>query len=225
VPLVSLRNSTFLDALRGWPRRAAVVCCLLLAALSALHPGNPHPAATPGNTRLVLIAARPLAPGALLSAADVNLVDWPERLVPSSALSLEASAIGHRVGASVDRGEPLTRSRLLDTSISAALAPGQVAVSVSLRDQGQSAILAPGSVIDLYAGVAADAVLADGKALPNEAAGREIATAVTVLALVSEPSTTQSAGLVVVLAVSRSTASRLANLPSDTLLATLRAPP
>jgi pilus assembly protein CpaB len=225
VPLVSLRNSSFLDALRGWPRRAAAVCCLLLAAVSALRPGNSHPAAAPGNTRPVLIAAHPLTAGAVLRAADVDLVHWPERLVPSSALSLEASVVGHRVGASIDRGEPLTRSRLLDTSISAALAPGQVAVSVSLRDQGQSAILAPGSVIDLYAGVAGDTVLADGKALPKEDSGREIATAVTVLALMSEPSATQSAGLVVVLAVTRSTASRLANLPSDSLLATLRAPP
>ncbi|MDQ1743001.1 MAG: hypothetical protein QOE23_1340, partial [Pseudonocardiales bacterium] len=146
--VLSSRLSGLLAVLAGWPRRVAAALCLLLAVVSALgSAGSPAP---PHRTPLV-VTARPLAPGTLLAAADLATVDWPAQLVPTGAVRRLADVLGHIVAAGMTRGEPLTEARLLDTGISAALTPGQVALTIGLAGGNQATILQAGALVDLYA--------------------------------------------------------------------------
>jgi pilus assembly protein CpaB len=204
------------DILAGWPRRLAALCCLLLAAVTGLSkPGNrPGPSAEP-----VVVAARDLAAGQLLGSADTRVVSWPADLVPSSAARAAIDVTGKTIAARMVRGEPITATRLLDTAVTAALRPGQVAVTVSLTDRGQRAVLGPGSLIDLYA---ASTVDYGARASANANATR-VADKLRVLAVL--PSTQHAdRELTLVLAADPAVASRLANQTSETLLATLRPP-
>jgi Flp pilus assembly protein CpaB len=218
------RRFRLLQLMSGWPRRTLALLCFLIAAVSAVLPPGHRGAA--GPTGVVLVAARPLAAGAILTKSDLASSIWPAALIPGSALHSTGPAVGRPLGAAMARGEPLTTTRLLDTSVASALRPGQVAATITLADRGQAAILAAGSLIDVYAPTAAG-VLVDGKALnatPSDpSAGRAVASAVRVLAVLP-PQDRTDGGLSLVVAVDRPTASRLANQTSPTLIATLRAP-
>jgi Flp pilus assembly protein CpaB len=213
-----------LQLMSGWPRRTVAGLCFLLAGVSALMPPSHRPAG--GPTGVVLVAARPLAAGAILTKSDLASSIWPVALIPSSALRSTGPVVGRPLGAAMARGEPLTTTRLLDTSVTSALLAGQVAATVTLADRGQAVILAAGSLIDLYAPSAAG-VLVDGRAvdpLPSDpAAGRAVASAVRVLAVLP-PQDRAEGGLSLIVAVDRATAAHLANQTVPTLIATLRRP-
>jgi pilus assembly protein CpaB len=218
---IRFRTNSMLTALSGWPRRVAALICLILAAAAALIGPEPGRADSIERTASVLIAARGLTAGSVLAATDVRLSSWPISLVPAGTITNRKDAIGRTIGAAMARGEPMTVSRLLDTSIASALTAGQVAVTITLRDGGQGAILAPGARIDLY-GASDSLLIADGKPLTSSASsGRQLATAARVLAVVAQPQSS-GGGLTIVVATDRSAAARLANQPTDTLLATLR---
>ena len=93
-----------------------------------------------------------------------------------------SDALGHTVGAAMTRGEPLTAARLLDTGISAALAPGQVALTIGLAAGNQAAILQAGALIDLYA-TALMPALHRGPSAARRPGGRRLGTSVRVLAV------------------------------------------
>jgi Flp pilus assembly protein CpaB len=206
------RHSPLISRLAGWPRRTLAVACLLLAVASLLlgrtgradRAASSAPAATLAT---VLVAARPLAAGTVLDAADLRALAWPESLAPATVLADAHAAIGRTVGAAMARGEPLTASRLLDTSISAALSRNQVAVTVNLQQQSRASILSAGALVDLYAA---------------GAAGRPLVSAARVLAVLAPSAAAQDGPLSVVLAVSRAEVGRLAGQPIETILATLR---
>jgi Flp pilus assembly protein CpaB len=205
-----------IDTLAGWPRRLAALCCLLLAAVTALSSGGNR---SKLSAEPVVIAARDLAAGQLLGSADTRVVNWPAELVPSSAVRAATELTGKTIAARMVRGEPITSTRLLDTAITAALRPGQVAVTVSLADRGQRAVLGAGSLIDLYAASAVD-YAARASANPNAS---RVADNLRVLAVL--PSTQHAdRELTLVLAADPAVASRLANQTSATLIATLRPP-
>jgi Flp pilus assembly protein CpaB len=219
-PLHRSRLSSALTLLGGWPRRAAAVLCLCLAVLSAVSARSPAPT---GASTDVVVAVRDLRPGALLTAGDVRIQAWPDANAPPSALHRVADVVGHQAGGSLARGEPVTTARLLDTSILSALRPGQVAVTIALSDQSQAAILHAGALVDLYAR-AHEGVLADGKPVSSSGAGRGMATAVRILAVLPNAEGRSPDGPSIVIAADSETASHLANLPSGPFLATLRPP-
>jgi Flp pilus assembly protein CpaB len=211
-------------SLAGWPRRLAALLCLTLAVLSALTSLHSRSSAQLEARIQVVLTAHSLPAGTVLTHADLKLVQWPASWVPPDALASTGAALGHRIGAAMSAREPLTANRMLDGSITGSLKAGQVAVSITLPDLGQAAILSAGAVIDLWA--ANDAgVIADGQRVSRGTPGRVIATAVRVLLVLLPSEHASSSGLTVVLAVDRSAASRLANQPSGTLLATLRQDP
>jgi Flp pilus assembly protein CpaB len=206
----------------GWPRRLAALLCLTLAVLSALTSLHSRSSAQSEARIQVVLTTRSLPAGTVLTRADLKLVQWPASWVPPDALASTGAALGHPIGAAMSAREPLTAKRMLDGSITGSLKPRQVALTVTLPDVGQAAILSAGAMIDLWA--ANDAgVVADGKPVRDSAPGREIATAVRVLVVLPPSERVSATGLTVVLAVDRTAASRLANQPSGTLLATLRA--
>jgi Flp pilus assembly protein CpaB len=218
----SLSRLTGLVAiLAGWPRRAAAVLCLVLAVLSAV---SSRAAPGPERRSTVLVTVKPLPPGTVLAATDLAAVLWPEAIVPVAAVRRLSDALGHTVGAAMSRGEPITAARLLDTGISAALAPGEVALTINLAGGNQAAILQAGALIDLHA-ASADAALI-GSSLPPAGRSQPLGTNLRVLAVVPpspDPvSGSGSPGLVI--AADRATATRLADRSAGPFLASLVPP-
>jgi hypothetical protein len=192
-----------------------------VAALSALA----SPAAPSHEHRSpVLVTSKPLPPGTVLTAADLATALWPEEAVPAAAVRRLSDALGHTVGAAMSRGEPLTAARLLDTGISAALAPGQVALTIGLAGGDQAAILHAGALIDLYA-ADADTALIGGSPSPS-GGGRRLGTGLRVLAVLppSPERAGDSGGASLVIAADRATAARLADRPAGQFLASLVPP-
>ncbi|HEX8095613.1 SAF domain-containing protein [Jatrophihabitans sp.] len=220
--LAPSRFARHLSILAGWPRRVAALLCLVLALVSAL---TSHAPAAAGHTASVVVTAKPLRPGTVLRAADLAAARWPEALVPAAAVLRLADALGHTVGAAMTRGEPVTAARLLDTGISAALDPGQVALTISLAGGHQAAILQAGALVDLYA-ASADTALVDGQPLPAGTASRRLGTNVRVLAVLptAGDGALGGAGTGLVIAADRGTAARLADRPAGQFLASLVPP-
>lgn len=214
------RWSGRLSTLAGWPRRVAALLCLALAALSAL--GN-HSSPAPERRSQVVVAGRALRPGTVLTAADLGAVRWPDGLVPSSAVRDPARAVGRTVAAAMTRGEPLTSARLLDSGIANALEPGQVASTITLTDGGQAAILQAGAQVDVYA-AGARTTEVSGSSVPS-GSSRRLGTGLRVLAVLPASNDPPgSAGPSLVLATDRSTAARLAVVPTGQFLASLVPP-
>lgn len=214
-----LRLAGLLSTLAGWPRRVAAALCLLLALLSAL---SSRAAPSPEPRAPVLVTTRPLPPGTVLAATDLAAARWPAAIVPAAAVGRLSDALGHTVGAAMSRGEPLTAARLLDTGISAALEPGQVALTIGLAGSDQAAILQAGALIDLYA-ADTDAVIS-GSPLPG-GGGHRVGTSLRVLAVVprADPAS-GSGGSSLVIAADRATAARFADRPAGPFLASLVPP-
>lgn len=208
--------------LGGWPRRVAASGCLLLAVASAAL-GSSGKDKSPGGVP-VLVAARALPAGTMLTGADLRATRWPRSAVPDSVLTDLRSVVGQPIGAAMAQGEALTRSRMLNTAISAALGRDQVAVAITLRDSGEASIVGPGALLDLYAGTDAP-LLVDGRTIPAGTTDMApVASSVRVLALASGTRQTsgEQPGLTVVIAADRKTAARLTALPSHSVIATLR---
>jgi Flp pilus assembly protein CpaB len=170
-------------------RRAAVAVLVGVAVLASLSAVTPKPR----PTTLVWTAARDLAGGAPLQAADIALHPLPPTDVPAGALVGQRAPLGRVLAAPVRRGEPLTDVRLVGPALLAALGQdGDVAVPVRVADGAAAAALArAGDVVDVL--VSSDR---DGAA----DAARVVASAVTVLATPRADGTGGDAGLVVVAA-------------------------
>ncbi|HEV2885628.1 MAG TPA: SAF domain-containing protein [Jatrophihabitans sp.] len=216
------RLSGRLSVLAGWPRRVAALLCLALAVLSAL---TSHGTSAQGHRSPVIVTVKPLRPGTVLAAADLAAVLWPDPMVPAAAIARLSDVLGHTVAAAMTRGEPLTAARLLDTGMTAALEPGQVALTIGLAGGNQAAILQAGALVDLYA-AGTDAALIEGSPLPSGGTGHRLGTSLRVLAVL--PATTDpvagSGGPSLVIAADRATAARLADRPAGQFLASLVPP-
>jgi pilus assembly protein CpaB len=219
--LAPVRLAGRLTFLAGWPRRIAALLCLALALLSAVTSHAP----SAGHTSPVVVTAKPMRPGAVLAATDLALAPWPDALMPTAAVVRLSDALGRTVGAAMTRGEPLTSARLLDTGISAALDPGQVALTIGLAGGNQAAILQAGAVVDLYAATGDTAVI-QGQPPPAGVASRRLGVNVRVLAVMpaDADAATGGAGPSLVIAADRTTAARLADHPTGQFLASLVPP-
>lgn len=184
----------------GWRRatlaRRWLAALLTLAAVVLAVRGQ---LGAPGSVP-VLVAARDLAPGSTLSAADTRLARWPPELVPVGALTAVADADGRVLAGAANRGEPLTGPRLAGPELARRSIGGTDAASVPIRlaDGGVAGLLGPGRMVDVITlGERADqpTVLAAG------------ATVLTVLPAEQKPG---AQGRLVLVAVPRSTAARLA---------------
>jgi Flp pilus assembly protein CpaB len=190
--------------LGGWPRRVLVVMLLLTAAL--LVAVRPHPpvqeAAPVAPTAEVVVAARDLAAGTVLTAADLRLAALPDSVVPAGVVRRPAGLIGQRAAGPVRRGEPVTDVRVVGPGLAAGLAAGETAVPVRLSDAESAALVRPGDRVDVL-GTAAEA---DGT--PGTGDAVEVAAAVRVLAVLG--SRDAADGVVLVVAATPPTARRLA---------------
>lgn len=148
----------------------------------------------------ILVAAHDLAPGSILSPADTRIARWPPELVPSGALSAVAAVDGRIIAGAANRGEPLTATRLAGPELARRAMGSSDAASVPIRlaDAGVAALLSPGRQVDIVtSGDRTDqaTVLATG------------ATVLTILPAEQKPG---GQGRLVLVAVPRAAATRLA---------------
>jgi pilus assembly protein CpaB len=144
-------------------------------ATGLLALSDPAPAGTP-----VLVAARDLAAGTVLTARDIELDARPPADLPDGTLASTRDVVGRVLASGARRGEVLTDVRLVGPSLVDTLAPGQVAVPVRIADAAAAALVAPGAHVDVLA-----AVEGGGPA-------QTVVTDATVLAI---PTSTGSGGL------------------------------
>jgi pilus assembly protein CpaB len=201
--------------LGGWPRRILALCCLLLAGVTAA--GARHSQAAPTG-HPVVVAARDLAAGAVLTAPDVRLRSWPDDLRPASALSHAVDAIGHRVAGAVRTGEALTSARMIGAGLATGLAPTLRAVPVQVS--GPS-FVHPGDSIDLLVSDTPDAAAGPPAAHLLVEDARVLAVTPGPSAAVAEQPDT----LDIVVAVDRATSVKIAAVSGHALVAALRNPP
>ena len=201
----------------AWRRRllsAGLAAGSVAFALQALAP--PPPAGTD-----VVVAARDLAAGAVVSTGDLRVAHRPAGDVPSGALTSTAAATGRPVSSAVRRGEVLTDVRLVGPAALRGLADGTVAAPVRVVDAESAALLRPGDVVDLLA----------ASATPDAPTGeaRLVASGVRVLLAPRQQRSSLTAGLgngaLLLVATSSSTAARLAAAAvTDRLSVVLRGP-
>lgn len=174
-------------------RRPLAALAAALAVLVGLQAGAaPPPPLTP-----VVTAARDLPAGSVLTEHDLALTSYAAGSVPDGAVTA-AAATGRTTTGPVRRGEPLTDARLLHGSLLDGY-PGTVAAPVRIAD--------PGTVSLLRVGDRVDVVAADPQG--RREAELVVADAPVVALPRSEESMLASGGLVV-LAVTDTTARRLA---------------
>lgn len=190
---------------RGWPRalalrRLVAAALIMLAALLALRPvahvGSP--------TGALVVAAHDLAPGVNLTAADVRVVAMPVDVRPAAGLGSVDEVSGHVLASAAAEGEAITRARLVGPENTRLITGGgdAVAVPVRLADAGVAELLTPGARVDV---VTADPHGGAALLAAN-------ATVVTVRADAGERSATARPGRLVVVAMPRDSATRVASV-------------
>lgn len=182
-------------------RRAAAAALTLLALVLALAPR------TGVGVVPVVVLAADLPAGATLRAADLALRSWPAEIVPAGAVTATAAAEGRVLAGAAGAGEALTDARL--SGAGPAAGPGGAAVPVRLADAGVAGLLSPGSHVDVVTvgGPTGDPVV--------------LAADATVLAVL--PSEAGSRGRLVMVAMPRGLAARVAAASlSEQLAVTLR---
>jgi Flp pilus assembly protein CpaB len=184
----------------GW-RRAALARRWLagMLALAAVVLAVRGQIGSAGNVP-VLVAAHDLAPGSILTPADTRIARWPPELVPVGVLTAIADAEGRVIAGAANRGEPLTAPRLAGPELARRATGTSDAASVPIRlaDAGVAGLLGPGRQVDVVTlGERTDqpTVLATG------------ATVLTVLPAEQKPGVQ---GRLVLVAVPRTVATRLA---------------
>jgi pilus assembly protein CpaB len=123
---------------------ALLAAVAVLVVVEALAPAAPA-------SRPVVVAARDLESGSVLSAGDVRVVQMPPRLVPAGSTYSAAKVVGSVVAGPMRAGEVVTDRRLLERALVAGYPPGIVAAPVRVRDAGVVSLLSVGDRIDVYA--------------------------------------------------------------------------
>jgi len=184
----------------GWRRvllirRVAAATLLLLAVVLALRGAHAEHGSLP-----VVVATHDLVPGAMLHAADVAVRSWPADVVPLAALRMPAQVEGRVLAGAAAAGEALTSARLVGPELAVrATGRGDTAgVPIRLADGDLAGLLTPGRAVDVVT------------AGPRSDEPTVVAAAATVLAVLPPDQHALGRGRVVVVAVPRPVASRLA---------------
>lgn len=137
----------------------------LAAAYLALSyvTASPTPAvASEPSSVSVVVAARDLSAGTIVTRSDVELAEWPARRLPDGYSGDVGAVVGRGVIATVLRNEPLLDSRLADKEAGGGLPivipEGLRAISVEVDEViGVAGFVLPGTRVDVLATVTPDA--------------------------------------------------------------------
>ena len=124
-------------------RRTIAFVCAAAAVLVGIQATRPP--APPSD--VVLVAARDLPSGTVLSAADLDEVAYAAGTAPTS---LDPQPLGRTLAAPLRRGEPVTDLRLVSPALSEGY-PGLAAYPVRIPDAGAVGLLRVGDRIDVLA--------------------------------------------------------------------------
>jgi pilus assembly protein CpaB len=123
---------------------------LIAAAVLAVRPQRIEaPAATAGPSARVVVAARDLAAGTELAAADLRVVSMPSGIVPGGASGRAAGLIGRVAAGAIRRGEALTDARVVGPGLTAGLDSDETAVPVRIADPDAAALVRTGDRVDV----------------------------------------------------------------------------
>ena len=113
----------------------------------------PKLSSSTGGGKTLLVAAKPLKPGAVIQPTDIQGIPWPAPELPKGTFSNASEVVGTAVFDSIAEGEPVLQSRLVTTNASSGLAgvpSGMRAVSVHVTDStGVLALLHSGHHVDV----------------------------------------------------------------------------
>jgi pilus assembly protein CpaB len=106
----------------------------------------------------IVLAARPVALGTRLTAADVKLVGWPSDSPLPGAFSRVEDVVGRGVVTGLGQNEPLSESKLAPRDAGAGLSPaipaGMRAISIKVNEViGVAGFVVPGARVDVVATV------------------------------------------------------------------------
>lgn len=111
---------------------------------SELRPPSPATAAA-------LVAVRDLAPGSVLSASDLQVVQRDAAALPADSVRGPEEVVGRTVSFPVRAGEPVTARHVVGGDLLGALGPGLVATPVTLADPAAGALVSRGDLVDVLA--------------------------------------------------------------------------
>lgn len=190
---------------RAVARHRRLLAAGLTAGAVAVGLGALAPDPPPGAR--VVVAARDLGGGQVLTAADLAVAQLPAAAVPDGATRTADGLLGRTLAGAARRGEPITDVRLvgpglLGTSTGGTEGPDDlVAAPVRLADAATTALVGVGDVVDV---LAAD----------SSGTARVVAPAARVLAVPQPPrddlAPLSGEGALLVLAVPAGTAADLA---------------
>ena len=156
----SLNPSVVSRLVHGWrpdwsrtvaARRVAAGALVVLAAVAALR-SDPQ-----GDRAEIVVAARDLAPGIELNAADLRLENLAAATVPDGSQSDLDALVGSTLAGPARRGEVLTDVRLLGPRLAeSAAGPDARIVPLHLADTALLDLIRPGDVVDVLAAASTD---------------------------------------------------------------------
>lgn len=158
LPRPALLGSSRRARWRRWALRrgAAAVCAAaaVLTLVALVRPPSPP-------TTAVLVAARDLPPGAILTTKDVRAVrhpGGPDAVGAVGAVSRAHDLVGRRITSRVQVGELVTSSRLIPRSAAEGLPTDTVAAHVLHADERSLDLVAAGQRVTIFADTGGDAL-------------------------------------------------------------------
>ena len=143
-----------------------------------------------GSGKMVVVAARPIPSGTVLTEKDVQSLPWPVDQTPAGAFEAAQEVAGHTVLQPLAQGEPVLAARLASAGKGSGtgVPAGMRAVSVHVSDSnGVLAMLGPGQRVDVQ-------VLLTRKITNGEPELRTILEGVQVLSVNPQPEPTSQGG-------------------------------
>jgi pilus assembly protein CpaB len=133
---------------------AFVVAIAATGILYGLLAGKLKSIGSVASAQKVLVAARDLVPGTVITAKDVRLAPWANSEVPKGGFRDTEKAVGLTVFASILTGEPVTEARAASagngTGAALGIPAGMRAVSIHVSEaSGVAAMLQPGHRVDV----------------------------------------------------------------------------
>ncbi|MDQ0768405.1 pilus assembly protein CpaB [Pseudarthrobacter defluvii] len=156
----------------GWlNRNRRLAAALFLCAAAALAVQQLTPA--PLSTVTVLAAARDLAAGTAVTAADLADVQAPPGMVGNGFLQDDAAATGKQLAAPMRKGQLLTDAQLVGPGLLAGTPPGSAAVPLRMADASSTQLVSPGQLVNV--------VLTAANGFDQQSPSQVLAAAVPVL--------------------------------------------
>lgn len=121
-----------------------------LAAATAVAAGLQAATGPPTPKAVLIVAARDIPGGTVVSASDLTPVEFDPSSVPAGVVATAAEAVGRTTATPVRSGEPITDVRLVGGSMLTGY-PGMVAAPVRIGDPGAVALLKIGDHVDVLA--------------------------------------------------------------------------